>query len=290
MDSDKNRNILEKQLKAVGKKVRVDILKKLSNSQVPLTYSVLQKEILGNNSNSANFSFHLKTLKKNDLIENLEEGYTLTLLGRQILKNILSIEQILNVQNKSIMIRTSKYSKEPFDLRKIEEYLINEGNMEQYQARQIAQEVEERLSKTNIEYLTAPLMREYINGILLENGLEKFRHNLTRLGTPPFEVKQYFTNTDLNPEAFIKILGTEISEQYLLLNLLPNKLADLYLSGDIYLLHLNYWSLRPLSLYINTSDLLEYNNKIIDINSNLIKLILHLSNKMREIKPYFSED
>lgn len=290
MDSDKNRNILEKQLKAIGKKVRLDILKKLSNSQVPLTYSVLQKEILGNNSNSTNFSFHLKTLKKNDLIENLEEGYTLTVLGRQILKNILSIEQILNVQNKSIMIRTSKYSKEPFDFRKIEEYLIKEGNMEKYQARQIAQEVEERLSKTSIEYLTAPLMREYINGILLENGLEKFRHNLTRLGTPPFEVKQYFTNSNLNPEAFIKILGTEISEQYLLLNLLPNKLADLYLSGDIYLLHLNYWSLRPLSLYISTSDLLEYNNKIIDLNSNLMELILHLSNKMREIKPYFSED
>jgi len=55
-------------------------------------------------------------------------------------------------------------------------------------ARKITREVEERLAKTNIEYLTAPLMREYINAILLENGLEEVRHKLTRLGTPPYEV------------------------------------------------------------------------------------------------------
>lgn len=294
MDTDKNKNLLEKQLKAIGKKVRVDILKKLSNSQVPLTFSTLQKEILENTSNSTNFSFHLNTLKKNKLIENIEDGYVLTVLGRQILRNILSIEQILNAQNKSIMIRTSKYSKEPFDLRKIEEYLVKEGAMERYQSKQIAQEVEERLSKTKIEYLTAPLMREYINGVLLENGLEKVRHRLTRLGTPPSEVSQYFSNSNLNPELFIKSLGSEVSEQYLLLNLLPNDLADLYLSGEIYLLHLNYWSLRPLSLYINTPNLLEFmvNNHAIDRHNSRSSsyLILELLNSLREIKPFYSED
>ncbi|TFG02701.1 MAG: hypothetical protein EU542_04315 [Promethearchaeota archaeon] len=295
MDTDKNKNLLEKQLKAVGKKVRVDILKRLSTSQVPLTYSALQKDILGNNSNSSNFSFHLKTLKKNKLIENVEDGYLLTVLGRQILRNVLSIEQILNVQNKSIMIRTSKYSKEPFELRKVETYLINEGVMEPYQARQIAQEVEERLSKTKIEYLTAPLMREYINSILLENGLEKVRHRLTRLGTPPSEVSQYFKNSTLNPDLFIKTLGSQISEQYLLLNLLPNDLADLYLSGEIYLLHLNYWSLRPLSLYLNTSTLLEFIDKKnvpkgSSASFSLMKFFLGFSKSLGLLKPFFSED
>jgi len=295
LDSDKNKNLLEKQLKAVGKKVRVDILKRLSTSQVPLTYSALQKDILGNNSNSSNFSFHLKTLKKNKLIENVEDGYSLTVLGRQILRNVLSIEQILNVQNKSIMIRTSKYSKEPFELRKVETYLINEGAMEPYQARQIAQEVEERLSKTKIEYLTAPLMREYINSILLENGLEKVRHRLTRLGTPPSEVSQYFKNSTLNPDLFIKTLGSQISEQYLLLNLLPNDLADLYLSGEIYLLHLNYWSLRPLSLYLNTSTLLEFIDKKnvpkgSSASFSLMKFFLGFSKSLGLLKPFFSED
>jgi DNA-binding transcriptional ArsR family regulator len=294
--SDKNKSLLEKQLKAVGKRIRVDILKILSNSQIPLTYSVLQKEVLGKNSTSSNFSFHLKTLKENNLVEMLEDGYSLTVLGRQILRNILSIEQILNVQNKSIMIRTSKYSKEPFDLGKIEDYLINEGKMVLYQARQIAQEVEERLSKTKIDYLTAPLMRDYINGILLENGLEKVRHRLTRLGTPPSDVSHCFDDSDLNPKSFIKVLGSEISEQYLLLNLLPNKLADLFLSGNVHLLHLNYWGLRPLSIYINTSDVMEFIKKRIDFTNNLpstlssMKLIMELLKVLRTLKPYFSED
>ena len=170
MASDKNTKLLEKHLKILGQKIRIDILKRLNNSHKPISYSMLQKEILGTNPNSINFSFHLKNLKTSNLIDSSEDGYTLTLFGKQILKNILTMEQLLNVQNKTIMIRTSKYSKEPFDIDKIEKYLIKEGEMEEFQAKQIAQEVEERLSKTNIEYLTAPLMREYINAVLLENG------------------------------------------------------------------------------------------------------------------------
>ena len=296
MVSDKNKNLLEKQLKTLGKKIRIDILKKLSSSQVPLTYSALQKEVLGNNSSSTNFSFHLNNLKEANLIDSLEDGYSITPLGKQILKNILSIEKILNVQTKSIMIRTSKYSKEPFNLSKVEEYLVKEGNMELYQAKQIAQEVEERLSKTNIEYLTTPLMREYINAILLENGLEKIRHKLTRLGTPPFEVSKYFNDSNLNSELFIKTLGSEISEQYLLLNLLPNRLADLYLSGDVYLLYLNYWSLKPIGFYLNTSNLVKYLIKSTNFDeqsqtsNTSIKLILGLSKIFRDFKSFFSED
>ena len=168
MDTDKNQDILEKQLKTLGQRVRIDILKKIKNKQAPLSFSRLQKEVLRFNPSSINLSFHLNTLKKSELILSSEEGYSITSLGEKILDKILSIEQILNNQNKARMIRTSKYSKELFDFNKIEEYLVIEGDLDRYLARQIAHEVEERLSKTNIEYLTAPLMREYINAILLE--------------------------------------------------------------------------------------------------------------------------
>ncbi|GAH17780.1 unnamed protein product, partial [marine sediment metagenome] len=217
-------------------------MKKLSLSSYPLPYSSLQKEVLGNNPNAINFSFHLKALKTGVLIESSENGYILTTVGKQILKNIVSIEQILNDKNKTIMIRTSKYSKEPFDTNKIETYLIKEGQVGKFLAKQIAKEVEERLSKTNIEYLTAPLMREYINAILLENGQEEIRHKLTRLGTPPFEVFKIFDDNSINSEKFLSKLGSDVSEQFLLLNLLPKNLADLYLSGEVILLNLNYWS------------------------------------------------
>jgi len=297
LNSDKNHDVLEKQLKTLGQKIRIDILKKLSLSSNPLSYSILQKEVLGTNPNSVNFSFHLKTLKNSDLMNTTDEGYVLSDLGRQILKNIVSIEKILNDKNKTVMIRTSKYSKEPFDSSKIENYLIKEGQVDEHLAKQIAKEVEERLSKTNIAYLTAPLMREYINGILLENGQEEIRHRLTRLGTPPYEVSRYFDNNRINPEQLLSKLGSEVSEQYLLLNLLPKNLADMYLSGELVLLNLNYWSLRPLGFYIDSNSIISYltKRKLVDINNldkpiELIKLSSYFFDVLDKIKPYVSED
>ncbi|MFW9829087.1 MAG: anaerobic ribonucleoside-triphosphate reductase, partial [Candidatus Thorarchaeota archaeon] len=299
MDTDKNQNDLEKQLKTLGQKVRIDILKKLKNTPSPIPFSRLQKDVLGYNSSSVNLSFHLNTLKKSDLISSSEEGYSITSLGDQILEKILSIEKILDSQLKAKMIRTSKYSKELFDINKIEEYLVGEGELDRYLARQIAHEVEERLSKTNIEYMTAPLMREYINAILLENGLEEVRHKLTRLGTPPFEAFKLFNskNTEITPHKFIDKLGSDVSEQFLLLNLLPKNLADLYLTGEIALLNLNYWALRPLSLYVNTKTLIEdiikrhsYSRKEIENPKNLIKLINYFSDTLYQLKEFYSEN
>jgi len=289
--------MIEKHLRILGQKFRIDILKKLNNSLNPLSYSMLQKEICDVNQININLSFHLKTLKESNLIESLEEGYQISILGKKILNNIIMMEQILNAQNKTIMIRTSKYSKEPFNIKKIEEYLIKEGEMDEYQAKQIAKEVQERLNRTNIEYLTAPLMREYINAVLLENGLEKVRHKLTRLGTPPYEAFILFESESVNPEQFLERLGSDTSEQFLLLNLLPNSLADLYLSGDIALLNLNHWGLKPLSFYINTKSILNFIEKSLSIkiknNTNsleFIRIILKFFDTISLFKPYFSED
>ncbi|UCC18316.1 MAG: hypothetical protein JSV62_09385 [Promethearchaeota archaeon] len=299
MNADKNHNILEKQLKTLAQKVRIDILKRLKKAQTPLTFSKLQKEVLGNELSSTNLSFHLNTLKKSELVFSSNDGYSITFLGERIIDEILSIEKILNQQNKTRMIRTSKYSKELFDTTKIEEYLVTEGELERFLARQIAHEVEERLSKTNIEYLTAPLMREYINAILLENGLEEVRHKLTRLGTPPFEVSKLFnsSNSQITPRMYIEKLGSDVSEQFLLLNLLPKNLADLYLSGEISLLHLNYWSFRPLSLYINTKTLLKFIferythiRHDLEENGKCSELIIKFLDILNILNQFYSED
>ncbi|MFX1233150.1 MAG: anaerobic ribonucleoside-triphosphate reductase [Promethearchaeota archaeon] len=289
--------MIEKHLRILGQKVRIDILKKLNNSSIPLSFSMLQREICDINQSNINLSFHLKTLKESDLIESIEEGYQISILGKKILNNIILMEQILNAQNKTIMIRTSKYSKEPFNIKKIEEYLIKEGSMEKYLAKQIALEVQERLTKTKIDYLTTPLMREYINAVLLENGLEKVRHKLTRLGTPPYEVLTLFEDKSVNPIQFLKRLGSDVSEQFLLLNLLPNSLADLYLSGDIVLLNLNQWGLRPLSFYVNVESILNYIERSLSIKIKNVSdlfdftiIILKLFEVISLFKPFFSED
>jgi anaerobic ribonucleoside-triphosphate reductase len=195
------------------------------------------------------------------------------------------------------MIRTSKYSKEQFNINKIEEYLISEGKLEKHLAEKIANNVKLRLKNTNINYLTTPLMREYINAILLENDLEEVRHRLTRLGTPPYEVSKYFKKKDINPLDLINILGSDVTEQYLLLNLLPKNLADMYLSGEVSLLHLNHWALRPLSFCLSTEKILE---KLYQNNSTLPKefknfrelvfFILKFTDFLKVFRPFFSED
>jgi predicted transcriptional regulator len=299
VDSDKNTNFLEKHLKTLGQKVRIDILKKLNSSQYHISFSKLQKEVLDQNPSSVNFSFHLNELKKREMIDSNENGYFITKLGKDILGGILSIEEILIKKTKKKMIRTSKYSKELFDLKKIEVYLITEGGLENFLAQQIAREVEERLAKTDIEYLTAPLMREYINAILLENGLEEVRHKLTRLGTPPYEVSKLFNleKKGVLPDQFIKKLGSDVSEQYLLLNLIPKNLADLYLSGEIALLNLNYWALRPLGIYLDSKTLIDYvsQNKISSSGKSssgidYINLILALFDFLHQLKHFYSTD
>ncbi|MBN1801525.1 MAG: hypothetical protein JW891_08470 [Candidatus Lokiarchaeota archaeon] len=259
MNSDKNNVSLEKQLKTIGQKIRIDILKNLNSTIMPVPFSSLQKEILDDRHNSTNFSFHLNSLKKMDLVASETEGWKLTTLGRKILKHILLIEQVIVEQEKSLMVRTSKYSKEPFNINKIENYLILEGKMEANEARNIARDVKTRLFKSNIEYLTAPLIREYINGVLLERGFEQIRHRLTRLGTPPHDIKRFLAlnQNSITTENVLKNLGSDVSEQFLLLNLLPNDLADSYISGEIVLLHLNAWWLRPLSLVVNTESILK---------------------------------
>lgn len=296
MVSDKKvSDILEKQLKTIGQKVRLDLLKTLQLSETPLSFSDLQKSVMVSHPYSVNLSFHLNSLKEASLIYSKNEGYFITEVGKQILEKILDIEQIINRKNKSLVIRTSKYSTEPFDIANVKKYLIREADMNSLIAEQIAKLVEKRLSETNIDYLTAPLMREYINAILLEEGLEVYRHKLTRLGVPPYDAKKLFDTDSMKPLDFIRKLGSESSEQFLLLNLLPKELADLYLSKKIILLNLNTWALRPRSIFLNSeriyknSNLLSHNpsldfnkahNKALDIYYKLQNIISFFSNNI----------
>ena len=121
--------------------------------------STIQQVI--NNSESTRRQYELKVQavvlgwprERIEVIDSDSNGYSITPLGAKILKKLVSIEQILNDENRTIMIRTSKYSKEPFNINKIEEYLVREGEMETFLAKKIAEEVKERLAKTTIDYL-----------------------------------------------------------------------------------------------------------------------------------------
>ena len=295
MGSDKKiSETLEKQLKAIGKKIRLDLLKNLHLSDTALSFSDLQKSIMLSESNSVNLTFHLNSLKEAKLICSSKEGYQITDIGKQILEKVIDIEHIINKKNKNLVIRTSKYSTEPFNIKNVKEYLIREADMNPFLADQMAKLVEKRLSETNVEYLTAPLMREYINAILLEEGLEEFRHKLTRLGIPPYDAEKLFDMNSVEPMEYIKKLGSESSEQFLLLNLLPKKLSDLYLSNKITLLNLNTWSLRPLSIFLNFETILNNSSQHIqDPSLDYTKpcnRALNIYYCLQELAPFFSNN
>ncbi|MHA1678322.1 MAG: DUF7347 domain-containing protein, partial [Promethearchaeota archaeon] len=224
-------DLLERHLKVLGQRIRIEILKILNQKSQPMNYSSLQKGIWKSFPNCLDFSFHLKSLKSVELIDNSQDGYYITSLGKNMLKNILSMEKLLLSKDNMPIIRTSQYTIEPFDLKKIEKYLIIEGKLNEYWANKIVLELKERLSRLNIDYLTTSLIREFINTILIENDLEKVRNRLCSIGLSSSELKSSFEDSRIKPNQFIHLIGSKISEKYLLLNLFPKNLADLYYSG-----------------------------------------------------------
>lgn len=115
------------------------------------------------------------------------------------------------------------------------------------QARKVAKEAEKRLLKAKTRYLTAPLIREVVNGILIEKGLEEYRHKLTRLGIPVHDVSHMLAKGKVDQNAFYlcEEFGKNVLGEYTLLNVLPRDVADAHLSGEIHIEEIGHWILKP---------------------------------------------
>ncbi|MHC1635546.1 MAG: anaerobic ribonucleoside-triphosphate reductase, partial [Candidatus Methanospirareceae archaeon] len=122
------------------------------------------------------------------------------------------------------------------------------------EAREIAKEAEKRIKVMGVSYLSGALVREIVNQILLEDyHKQEWRNICTRVGTPVydahlidigegFEAKEN-ANLQDNAETSHKKKADKIcKEQYLLL--MPPKLADAHLSGDIHIHDLEYFGTR----------------------------------------------
>ncbi len=127
------------------------------------------------------------------------------------------------------------------------------------EAEEIAKEVEKRIIKMELSFVSGPLIRELVNNILLEKSKEKphyrvYRNIYTRVGSPihdaylidigkGFEAKEN-ANLQPNAETSHKKKADKLSkEEYLLL--MPTHLADAHLSGDLHIHDLEYFGTRP---------------------------------------------
>jgi anaerobic ribonucleoside-triphosphate reductase len=236
-------------LKAVSSPIRLNILNLLFDKG-SLSYTELMSALKMNPSRDAGrFAYHLKFLLKADLIEADVEArkYRLTELGKMVINIAEEIER-KTVKRKRILVRTSRFALEDFDANKIVDSLIREAGTPVDLAQKIAKETERRLVKSKTKYLTAPLIREVVNTILIEKGLEEYRHKLTRLGLPVHDVTSLIEAKSKISQRSASVhekVGKVVLKEYTLLNILPRDIADAHLSGLLHINDLDSWILKP---------------------------------------------
>src|SRR5438552_2959199 len=235
---------------------RLEILKIL-NVKGPLTYSAL-KSLAGFKSKkeSGKFAYHLRKLVRQLLIQlnRQERKYTATNLGRLVLNLTRQIEEQSLIESGKLYVRTTRQAMEEFNADKILQSLVKEAGMPVELAQKITSETESRLYKFQTQYLTAPLIREMVNALLVEHSLEEYRHKLTRLGMPIYDVTQLLNKVGDdggNVESLVHMTGGAVFSEYLLLEQLPRDVADAHLAGDIHISNAGVWGLMPDTVFVD---------------------------------------
>ena len=230
--------------------IRFEVLRLLRLNRT-LTYSeIMDKLGLEPTKHAGKFAYHLRSLIKARLIEKADDGktYRLTDLGVRVLEFAQELNEYLLKKAGKLLVRSSRMAIEEFDRFRIVNSLVKEAQVPLDLAESISLEVERRLVNLQVKYLTAPLIREIVNAVLIEKGLEEYRHRLTRLGLPVYDVLKTFEKASamkMHVEDVRGIAGEAVLREYTLLNVLPRDVADAYLSGDIHLELLGSWILRP---------------------------------------------
>ena len=237
-----------KVLKAISSPLRLTILNLLFDKGA-LSYTELMNALKMNPSRDAGrFAYHLKFLLKTDLLEVDSDAkkYYLTELGKMVIDVADRVEKKAH-KRRGMLVRTSQFTLEEFDANKIANSLIKEAKMPAEIAQKTAKEAEKRLRKSKTKYLTSPLVREVVNGILIEKGLEEYRHKLTRLGMPVHEVTALIDGKTPaeDSDAMLEEAGETVLKEYTLLNVFPRDITDAQMSGAIHINGLGTWILKP---------------------------------------------
>jgi len=242
------RRLGAKILRAVASVLRLNIIRLLYD-RGPLSYTEIMNYLkLSPSRDAGRFAYHLKTLLNMDLIapDPNTKKYHITELGRTLVEFTDDLEK--STYREQMLVRTSRLAIERFDRNKIAESLVREADVPVDLAQRIAREAERRLLKLGTKYLTAPLIREFVNAILIERGLEEYRHKMTRLGFPVYDVTllmKEMSGKFADVEDVQITAGKRVIEEYTLLSALPRDVADAHISGEIHIDNLDCWVLKP---------------------------------------------
>jgi anaerobic ribonucleoside-triphosphate reductase len=235
---------------AASAPVRLQILRLLS-TKGPLLYTEIMFQLkLDPVRDAGKFVYHLRSLTEAGLVtlDRKTKRYEVSELGRMIVSFARDLDEYVNVKRGKLYVRSSRLAIEEFHRNKIARSLVVEAGVPQEIADEIAAEAEDRLVRLKTVYLTAPLIREFVNAILIEKKFEEYRHKLTRLGMPVYDVAQLIKNTgekQLSAEYVHRSSAKSVLSEYVLLNCLPHSLSDAHLSGSIHIANLENWILKP---------------------------------------------
>jgi len=235
---------------AASAPVRLQILRLLS-TKGPLQYTEVMFQLkLDPVRDAGKFVYHLRSLTDANLVslDKKTKKYEVTELGLMIVSFARDMDEYVNVKRGKLYVRTSRLAIEEFHRNKIAKSLVVEAGVPQEIADEIAAEAEDRLVRLKTIYLTAPLIREFVNAILIERKLEEYRHKLTRLGMPVYDVAQLIESAgkrQLSAEYVHSSSAKSVLSEYVLLICLPHKLSDAHLSGSIHIANLENWILKP---------------------------------------------
>jgi len=147
---------------------------------------------------------------------------------------------------------TMKDSYESFTKQRIIDSLVKETKMPNDLAKDIASKAEAFLMENKIKNISGGLIREIVNYILLSEGQEKYYNLYRKIGLPVYEITQLINmgshenaNQQYNPETIHKLIADNISRMYAINKVLPKKLSDSHLKGQMHIHDLDYFAMRP---------------------------------------------
>lgn len=141
---------------------------------------------------------------------------------------------------------------EAFTKQRIIDSLVKETGMKQSLARDVADEAESFLIENEIKDISGSLIREIVNNILLARGLERHYNLYRKIGLPVYEITKMINlgshenaNQQYNPETVHKLIADNISRMYALTKVLPKRLSNAHLNGQLHIHDLDYFATRP---------------------------------------------
>lgn len=240
---------------------RIDILRIL-NSKGLMTYSEL-KSMAGFRSKkeSGKFAYHLRKLLKQSLVglNKAERRYAITNLGKLVLNLTRQIEEKSMIESGKMYVRTSNQTIEEFNPHKIIQCLVREANMSLEQSTKVTEEVENKIYKSHVSYLTSNFIRDYVNNVLIEHGLEEQMNRLIRIGIPIYDLNKKLNNNGLLNNSINDVsidIAKNVYSEYLK-NRFPKDILDMHYNGEIHLDDLGNWGIYPDTIFIDLKNLLE---------------------------------